>query len=99
MAAARAYWHLLALQALFGLAAGGLIPSANALVANRTPAERRGAVFGLTAAAAALGGFVGPIAGANIAVAVGFRATFLATGCLLLILAGAIAVTRVTSDE
>ena len=94
MAAAQNPWQLVGLQALFGAAAGGLIPSANALVANLTPPERRGAVYGVTAAAASLGGFVGPLAGAAIAAALGFRATFVATAALLLLLAVGIARTR-----
>ncbi len=91
MAAAQAPWHLVVLQALFGVTAGGPIPSANALVANLTPAERRGAVFGVTAAASSLGAFIGPLAGAALAAALGFRATFVATGALLLLVAAGIA--------
>ena len=94
MAAARSPWHLVALQALFGVAAGGLIPAANALVANATPPERRGAVYGVLAAAASLGGFLGPLAGAVIAATLGLRATFLATAALLLLLAAGIARSR-----
>ena len=63
-----------------GVAAGGLIPSANALIAHLTPVERRGAIFGLTAAISAVGGFVGPLAGAFLATSLGFRATFIASG-------------------
>lgn len=91
MAAAQSPWHLLVLQALFGVAAGGLVPSANALIARHTPAERRGAVFGAAAAAASLGAFVGPLAGAGLAAALGFRATFVATAIVLLAVAAAIA--------
>ncbi|MBA3642887.1 MAG: MFS transporter [Chloroflexia bacterium] len=83
-------WQLIALQALFGVAAGGLIPSANTLVANLTPPERRGAIYGLTAAAAAMGGFIGPLAGAAIAAGFGFRAPFFGVAMLLLALAVAV---------
>jgi DHA1 family multidrug resistance protein-like MFS transporter len=66
------------------VAAGGLIPSANALVTHLTPHDRRGAIFGITAALSGLGGFVGPLLGAVLATVVSFRATFIAAGILML---------------
>ncbi len=91
MAAAREPWHLVALQALFGVAAGGIIPSANALVADATRPERRGVVYGLMAGAGSLGGFFGPLLGSGLAATLGFPATFLTTGGILLLLAAGIA--------
>jgi DHA1 family multidrug resistance protein-like MFS transporter len=91
MAAAQAIWQLVVLQALFGFAAGGLMPSVNALIANATPAARRGAVYGALAAAGSLGAFVGPLMGATLAAAFGFPAALLATGVLLLALAAGLA--------
>jgi len=91
MALAQTWWQLFLLQALFGVAAGGIVPAANALIANATPPERRGAVFGVTAGAASWGAFIGPLAGSALAAAVGFRAPFLATAVLLLALALVIA--------
>jgi len=79
-------WQLAVLQGLFGVTAGGLIPSANALIASVTAPERRGAMYGLTAGAGSLGGFVGPLAGAAIAAISGFRAPFLLVGLMLLLL-------------
>jgi DHA1 family multidrug resistance protein-like MFS transporter len=87
MAIVRDPWQLAVLQALMGVAAGGLIPSANALVAHLSPLERRGAVFGLTAALSGAGGFVGPLLGAILATSLGFRSTFVAAGALLLAVA------------
>jgi len=84
MAIVRDPWQLAALQGLLGVAAGGLIPSANALIAHLTPVEKRGAVFGLTAALSGVGGFIGPLLGALLATSLGFRATFVAAGVLLL---------------
>jgi DHA1 family multidrug resistance protein-like MFS transporter len=86
MAFVQAAWQLAALQGLFGIAAGGLIPSANALIATVTPPERRGAMYGLTASAGSLGGFVGPLAGAAVAAYGGFRLPFLLVGFMLLLL-------------
>jgi MFS transporter, DHA1 family, multidrug resistance protein len=91
MAAAQEVWQLVVLQALFGFAAGGLMPSANALVANATPADRRGAVYGLLAAAGSVGAFVGPLLGSALAAAFGFPAALLVTGVLLLGLAAGLA--------
>jgi len=87
MALAVAPWQLVVLQALFGVAAGGLIPAANALVAGATPATSRGAIYGWLAAAAALGGFAGPLVGAALAATIGFRATFIVTAAILLLMA------------
>jgi DHA1 family multidrug resistance protein-like MFS transporter len=87
MAFVRDPWQLALLQALMGVAAGGLIPSANALIAHLTPVERRGAIFGLSAAISAVGGFIGPLAGAFLATGFGFRATFVVSGTLLLAVA------------
>lgn len=77
-------WQLAALQALLGVAAGGLIPSANALITHLTPHDKRGAIFGLTAGLSGLGGFVGPLLGAVVATSFGFPATFVASGILML---------------
>jgi DHA1 family multidrug resistance protein-like MFS transporter len=79
-------WQLIVLQAMFGVFAGGMVPAANALVAMETAPERRGVVFGLMAAATAVGGFLGPLAGSGFAALFGFRLTFAAVGIVLLIL-------------
>jgi MFS family permease len=65
-----------------------MIPAANALIANVTDPERRGVVYGLMAAASSLGGFLGPLAGAGLAAGIGFRATFIATGLVLIVTVG-----------
>lgn len=77
LALAQEPWHLLIFSGLVGIAAGGVMPSANAVVTNLTPASRRGAVFGFTAAISSLGGFVGPLGGAAIAAAIDIRLTFI----------------------
>jgi len=87
MALISAPWQMVVLQALFGIGAGGLIPAANAIIANNTPPERRGSIFGVTASIGSLGSFLGPLAGAAIATFIGFPATFAFTGILLLGLA------------
>ena len=87
MAVVRDPWQLALREALIGVAAGGLIPSANALIANLTLVKRREAIVGLTTALSAVGGFVGPLVGAFLATGLGFRATFIACGTLLLTVA------------
>jgi DHA1 family multidrug resistance protein-like MFS transporter len=91
MALVQAPWQLILLLGCYGVAAGGLIPSVNAIAANATPPERRGVLYGVLAAAASLGGFIGPLAGAALAAAFGFRSTFAVTGVLLLGLAYVVA--------
>lgn len=83
LAIAQSTWQLIAFSALVGIAAGGVMPSANAVVANVTPAARRGAIFGFTSAIVALGGFVGPLGGAALAAAVSIRIVFLAIAALM----------------
>jgi DHA1 family multidrug resistance protein-like MFS transporter len=87
MAAAQHPWHLIVLQAIFGLFAGGLIPAANALIAHHTDDARRGVVFGFMNTAGSVGGFAGPLAGAALATSFGIRATFVLTGVVLLLMA------------
>jgi DHA1 family multidrug resistance protein-like MFS transporter len=97
MALVRDPWQLAVLQGVAGIAAGGMIPSANALIAHLTPLARRGAVFGLTAALSGLGGFLGPLLGALLATGLGFRAVFVAAGVLLLAMGGLAALTEMAS--
>ena len=85
MAAAQAPWQLIVVSGLVGIAAGGVAPSANAIISNLTPAARRGAIFGFTSSVTAMGGFVGPIGGAAIAAAYDIRLTFVAISILMLL--------------
>jgi DHA1 family multidrug resistance protein-like MFS transporter len=85
MALAQHPWQLIVLQAVFGVFAGGTIPAANALLANNTPAERRGMIFGLMASATSIGGFAGPLAGAGLAASVGFQLAFVFCGFIMLL--------------
>jgi len=79
--------QLIVLQGLFGIAAGGILPSANAIVANLTPASRRGAVYGFTAAATSIGGSIGALGGSGMTAAVDIRYVFLVSGGLMLLAA------------
>ncbi|MGC4193115.1 MAG: MFS transporter [Thermomicrobiales bacterium] len=99
MAAAQAWWHMFILQAVFGVFAGGMIPSANALVAQGTPPDRRGVVYGMMATATSVGGVVGPLMGSLIAAGFGARMTFLLTGAMLLSLVAILFVTQRRHQE
>jgi len=77
-------WQLFLLRAVLALFLGGLMPSANALVASVIPQARRGSAFGLTAMASAAAFAVGPLSGAAIATHLGMRAVFLTTGILFI---------------
>jgi len=87
LVAAQSVTHLVLLQAAFGLASGGMLPTANALIAHLTPAERRGTVYGFTTTATAVGGFVGPLGGTALVAAFSIRSAFLTMGALLLLAA------------
>lgn len=76
-------WQVIVLQALFGIASGGMLPTANALVARLTPEGRRGTIYGFTTTASSLGAFVGPSVGTALAAALGLHAPFLAIGLAL----------------
>ncbi|HUG94673.1 MAG TPA: MFS transporter, partial [Pleomorphomonadaceae bacterium] len=78
-------WQLIVCYGLLGIATGGIIPSAQAVVADLTPPERRGVVFGLTSAAASVGGFIGPMGGSLLATTVDLRFVFLASAAVMLI--------------
>ncbi len=100
MALIQAPWQMVLLQALFGFAAGGMIPAANAIIASHTPPERRGAIFGVTASVGSIGAFIGPLVCAGIAATAGFPATFVFVGLVLVVLAGALiaAISRQQAD-
>jgi DHA1 family multidrug resistance protein-like MFS transporter len=75
--------QLLALRAVQGAFTGGLMPGVMASIALRTPAARRGVVFGLTATATSLGNAAGPLAGAAVAGSFGLRGAFVVTAVVL----------------
>lgn len=82
-----AAWQLLALQALLGVALGGIIPAISALLARLTPASEAGAVYGLDNSIDSAGRTLAPLIGPMIMLAAGIRATFILPGALFLLLA------------
>ncbi|MHB1294062.1 MAG: MFS transporter [Anaerolineae bacterium] len=71
--------QLMLLRGVQGLFVGGIMPTANALLAQSTASDRRGAVLGASAGAQAGGRAVGPLVGAAVANATGMRSTFWVT--------------------
>jgi DHA1 family multidrug resistance protein-like MFS transporter len=78
-------WQLLILQALTGVAIGGIIPSISALLANYTQPGHEGAVYGLDNSINAAGRAVAPLIGGAVAAWFSLRATFTATAFILFI--------------
>jgi len=73
-------WQLLILQALVGVALGGVIPIISAILANYIKAGDEGLAFGLDNSVTAAGRGVAPLLGAAVATAWGYPLTFVVTG-------------------
>ncbi len=80
--------HLLGIRALFGLAAGGTGPTVNAIVGKAAPRDSYGRAYGITSAAAWLGGAFGPLLGGFVASTLGLRMPFVLMGTMLIIISG-----------
>lgn len=78
-------WQLTLLQALSGIALGGVIPSIAALLAVFTEPGHEGAAYGLDNSINAAGRAVAPLLGGLIASWFGLRATFTGTAILFFI--------------
>jgi len=81
-ALARNIHQLLVIRILFGFAAGGNLPTMNALVGKLTPKETYGKAYGLMASMTSLGMTLGPLAGI-MASYMGFRWPFVVVSLLL----------------
>ena len=71
--------QLLVMRAVQGIFAGGIVPTATALLARSTQPSRRGTVFGLGSSARAAGRAIGPLVGAASANLWGMPSVFLVT--------------------
>ena len=76
-----------AMQFGAGLFLAGIQPSLNAVIAQHTPAQLKGSVFGMLFAAQQVGGFTGPLLGGIVATYLGMHYLFPTVGSLLLVLA------------
>jgi DHA1 family multidrug resistance protein-like MFS transporter len=82
-ALARSIPQLLIIRTVFGLAAGGNLPTMNALVGKLTTKETYGKAYGLMASMTSLGMTLGPLAGGIMASYMGFRWPFVVVSLLL----------------
>ncbi len=76
-----------AMQFGVGLFLAGIQPSLNAVIAQHTPAQLKGSVFGMLFAAQQVGGFTGPLLGGVVATYLGMHDLFPMGGALLMTLA------------
>lgn len=81
-------WQLLILQALVGVAMGGLIPSVTALLAKASPPGKEGMVYGLDNSIGAGARALSPLLSAWVALLFSQRAAFIATALVFLSMAG-----------
>jgi MFS transporter, DHA1 family, multidrug resistance protein len=77
------YWMFVLERFGVGIFIGGILPTANALVGRLSSPEDRGAVYGMTASATFLGGFLGPFVGGTVASLLGPRSVFVVTASVL----------------
>jgi DHA1 family multidrug resistance protein-like MFS transporter len=78
-------WQLLVLQALAGMALGGIIPTIGALLAQYTQQGDEGTVYGLDNSVHSGARALAPMIGAGVAIWFGLRATFVVLGLLFLV--------------
>jgi len=86
--------QLIVLRGILGIFDGGLLPSANALIASSRPSKpgggaqtSLGTTYGLINLANGMGFALGPLAGGLIAATLGLRNVFLVTAVILLAIA------------
>ncbi len=75
-------WQLFVLQALAGLAVGGIVAAPSALLAHYTEPGEEGAVYGLDNSVVAGARAAAPLVGASIAAWIGLRAAFASVAVL-----------------
>jgi DHA1 family multidrug resistance protein-like MFS transporter len=80
-------WQLLLLQALTGMALGGIVPGISALLANFTRHGDEGTAYGLDNSIVSAARMVGPMLGVGIGMWLGLRAVFVAAALLYLVAA------------
>lgn len=78
------YWVFVAERFGVGMFVGGILPTANALIARMASPGQRGTVLGLTASATFLGNSIGPLTGGVVAASFGLHWVFLITAAMLL---------------
>jgi MFS transporter, DHA1 family, multidrug resistance protein len=90
-------WQLLVLQALTGLALGGVVPSISALLARLTSPGREGAVYGLDNSIVSGSRSIAPLISSMVAASLGLRAVF-PTVAALFLFAALLAILKLRGD-
>jgi len=85
--AAQDITHLVALRVIYGLAAGGILPTMNALVGRLIPQENYGKAYGLASSMTCLGMAAGPFFGGILASRWGYRWPFVFVGAMMIAVA------------
>ena len=75
---------LIPLRAALGLCLGGIIPPLFSFISKHTEGHRRGAIMGIASSFYILANIVGPVSGGYVAAHLGIRASFIASGAMLL---------------
>ncbi len=82
-------WQLLALQALAGVAVGGIFPSMAALLSKVSAGSHQGAIFGVENSVRSVARVIAPVAGSALALRFGLSTAYLAASgaflCLVLL--------------
>jgi DHA1 family multidrug resistance protein-like MFS transporter len=69
---------------LAGAFIGGMLPTLNAMIGKAAGEAERAAVYGVTASAGFMGGFLGPLSGGFIAAGLGLPAVFVVASVVML---------------
>jgi MFS transporter, DHA1 family, multidrug resistance protein len=75
--------ELLIFRVFGGIFIGGTMPAVNAIIAQSTPPDSRGTVFGLSSSFSSGGLAFGPAIGSVVAAIWGYRSTFFITACIM----------------
>ncbi len=82
-------WQLFVTRIFYGTFMGGIVPSVQAMIGLRAPADRRAGIMGVTSTALMLGNLMGPLVGGAVAGKFGLRSVFfLSTAVFFAILVG-----------
>jgi len=80
-------WQLFVSRIFYGAFIGGIVPSVQAMIGLRAPADRRAGIMGVTSTALMFGNLMGPLVGGAVAGRFGHRMVFfMATAVFLTIL-------------
>jgi len=69
-------WQLFVTRIFYGTFIGGIVPSVQAMIGLRAPADRRAGIMGVTSTALMMGNLMGPLVGGAVAGRFGLRSVF-----------------------